>query len=548
MKKIFITIFTMVLFYGFYLISYNNNFINKIVYELIDDYRGLSSDSEGETILNDEIIVQVKLDVDRFSDSTNIDKNDQARYRKAAEEYYTLINDQTFKFLSLSNYKSVYISKYSPYIMYTFDSDKYYNYKSAIANEINNNDFIESACIKDNIVYNKEQINEAMYSAGALDLYQDIDPDYTGYGIKVGIMEPGLVDASAVCFSSGQVTTMPNNSGTVSNHATYMAAYIGGSDGIASDVKIYSANIYGNIVEEIEWLISSGCNIINMSYGEVNPTGRYASSSALCDYYAYEYWVTFVAAVGNEGNGVNYVNNPALGYNVVSVGSGTYAASVDSFSSVLEVDGPPKPTILARGSGVLLGSLMICNTGTSVSCAVTTGIIALLLEKYNAMTYRPDQIIAMLTCSAYQSPYAIFLSCGLNESGGAGLIRYDNFQNQYARYQYITNRNGESGTELKVINVNLTAGTNYKASACWLAYSEGTVDSKKFTDYDIFVIGPDNSIIADATSINSNVELVSFTAETTGTYTIKLMQFGALKTTKDRIILCHGEAPEALLR
>ena len=54
MKKIFITIFTIVLVYGFYLISYNNNFINKIVYELIDDYRGLSSDSEGEAILNDE--------------------------------------------------------------------------------------------------------------------------------------------------------------------------------------------------------------------------------------------------------------------------------------------------------------------------------------------------------------------------------------------------------------------------------------------------------------------------------------------------------------
>ena len=98
------------------------------------------------------------------------------------------------------------------------------------------------------------------------------------------------------------------------------------------------------------------------------------------------------------------------------------------------------------------------------------------------------------------------------------------------------------------ITVNLTAGTKYKASACWLAYSEGTVASKKFTDYDIYVIGPDGSIVADAASINSNVELVSFTAETTGTYTIKLMQYGALKTTKDRIILCHGEAPEALLR
>ena len=71
-----------------------------------------------------------------------------------------------------------------------FDSDKYFNHKSAIANEINNNDFIESACIKDNIVYNKEQINEAMYSAGALDQYDD--PEYTGRGIKVGIMETVL--------------------------------------------------------------------------------------------------------------------------------------------------------------------------------------------------------------------------------------------------------------------------------------------------------------------------------------------------------------------
>ena len=164
------------------------------------------------------------------------------------------------------------------------------------------------------------------------------------------------------------------------------------------------------------------------------------------------------------------------------------------------------------------------------------------------MTYRPDQIIAMLVCSAYQSPYAILLNSGLNESGGAGLIRYDNFMEQYSKYQYLINRNGESGTILKNITVNLTAGTKYKASACWLAYSDGTVASKKFTDYDIYVIGPDGAIVGYAASINSNVELVSFTAETTGTYTIKLMQFGELKTTKDRIILCHGEAPEALLR
>ena len=546
MKKIFITVFTVVLVYGFYLISYNNNFINKIVYEFIDDYQGLSNDSEGEAILNDEIIVQVKLDIDSFSETSTIDKNDQDRYRKAAEEYYTQINDHSIDKINIFNYKSVYISKYSPYIMYTFDSDKYFNHKSAIANEINNNDFIESACIKDNIVYNKEQINEAMYSAGALDQYEN--PEYTGRGIKVGIMEPGLVDASAACFSSGQVITIPNNSGTISDHATYMGAYIGGSDGIARDVKIYSANIYGNIIEEIEWFISNGCTLVNMSYGEAYPTGRYASSSALCDYYAYEYWVTFVAAVGNEGNGVNYVNNPALGYNVVSVGSGNFGGAADAFSSKHEVDGPPKPTVLARGSYVACFPFSVLNTGTSVSCAVTTGIIALLLEKYNAMTYRPDQIIAMLVCSAYQRPDINLLACGLAEGAGAGLIRYDNFMEQYSKYQYLINRNGESGTILKNITVNLTAGTKYKASACWLAYSDGTVASKKFTDYDIFVIGPDGAIVADATSINSNVELVSFTAETTGTYTIKLMQFGELKTTKDRIILCHGEAPEALLR
>ena len=47
-----------------------------------------------------------------------------------------------------------------------------------------------------------------------------------------------------------------------SEHATLMAAYIAGSDGIAPDVTLFNICLYDTMVNEIDWLLNNGVNIL----------------------------------------------------------------------------------------------------------------------------------------------------------------------------------------------------------------------------------------------------------------------------------------------
>ena len=99
-----------------------------------------------------------------------------------------------------------------------------------------------------------------------------------------------------------------------------MAGIIAGNNSIAPKCKILSVELFGNPVSEIDWLLNRNVNVINMSYGEGNPSGNYNSSSAYMDYIVSTYKVTIVAASGNEPQNVT---NPGLGYNVITVGACT---------------------------------------------------------------------------------------------------------------------------------------------------------------------------------------------------------------------------------
>ena len=69
------------------------------------------------------------------------------------------------------------------------------------------------------------------------------------------------------------------------------------------DAKLLSVELSGNAVSEIDWMLDRNVNVINLSYGNDNPTGNYDSNSAYMDYIVNTYKVTIVAAVGNNGEG-----------------------------------------------------------------------------------------------------------------------------------------------------------------------------------------------------------------------------------------------------
>ena len=548
MKKIFLLVIISFCILGIYNISQNINVINKVEYELINDYKKMSMDSEGEKTLTDEVLVKVQLKYDDFTKLASTDVSNQEKYRNEAKEYYTENNEKYLSSINLKNYRSVYISKFAPYIEFTYQRDKYFEYKDNIANEINKNTNIETAYIKDITINKVEQVWEARYFAGVSESLRDNTNTYTGQGIKVGVLEIGLVDANAACFSPNQVVThiqnTPNES--IEDHSTHMAAYIAGSDGIASQAKIYSSYLWGSPTEELDWLIDNGVNIINMSFGEINPTGNYSSDSAYFDLMVNAYKVTLVSSVGNMGTSNALVCNPALAYNVIGVGAATINGIPENFSSYIEYSGGPKPTIMALGNTILLNSLGVGNTGTSVSCAIVSGIIALLMQQYPELKQYPELVISALVSSAYQNPYASLMANGLTNSGGAGLIRYDQFHDAMIDYEYITANIGVLLTFILSKNVTLTAGETFKACLAWTSYTNGSISSLKVSNYDLYLYDSEGNVVATACSTDSNIELLQYYVEEGGEYVLKIRQVTFIAKVAEKVALTTTVMPDEI--
>ena len=548
MKKVFIVVIILLVTLGIYNVSINLNFVNKVVYELIDDYKQMSLDSLGESTLTDEVVVRIKLDYEEFNTITNTDIAKQAKYRSEAKEYYSNNNEKYLSNINLYNFKSVYVSKYTPYIEFTYQRDKYFNFKQNISNEINKNASIDVAYIKDVTINKTGQLRHAMYVSGVSDNYLTNSNTSTGYGIKVGVLEPGLVDEDAACFSSGQVTTHIQDTPleSVKEHSTYMAGYIAGSDGIASDAEIYSSYLWGSPSEEIDWLLDNGVHIINMSYGDANPTGEYASDSAYIDMIVNNYKITMVGAVGNYGQSSQLVANPGLAYNVIGVGSGNNGGYPEQYSSYIEYSGGPKPTLMALGSGLCIASLGGGDSGTSASCAVVSGIIALLMEEYPILKERPELVISTLVASAYQPSNAILESNGLNDQGGAGLIRYDQFHHAYIDNSYISTNIGVLQTFIFSKTMFLSQNEMHKFCIAWTAYTNGSTSSLKLTNYDLYLYDSDGNLVASSCSTDSNIELIQYYVPNDGEYTLKIKEVTFVAKINEKVAFSYGIMPEKI--
>lgn len=546
MKKGIITLLLIITCLCLNCITLKGEVINKVVKNLISDYQKFSLESGDDVVLTDEVIVQVKLDEEDFEDKTLINPDDQKAYRQAAKEYYSELNSNYFSNIDLINYESAYISKYSPYIEFKYNREEYYNLENYIVNELNNNEYVEMAYIKDNINNKVGNVNLSMRVAGAWDQYNN--PEYTGEGIVVGVLELGLVDASHAAFANTtvQVYEQGGEIEHVEDHSTLMAAYIAGYDGVAPDATILSAYLLDTMVNEIDWMLDNDVNIINMSFGDANPTGDYSADSAYCDYIVKQYKVTIVVSAGNFGKTTALVSNPGLGYNVITVGSVGYNEGIMNFSSYVENLTAPKPTIMANGDQVISNSVYKLASGTSCSAAITSGIISLLMEKYPLLKTRPEMVLAMVTQSAYLAGTANLYNNGFHEQYGAGLIRYDNFINNYNNYTSILNLNGRSGVFIHQHEVYLEAGTTFKASIAWTAYATGTVSQTRFTDYDLYLTNSSGVDVKTAVSVDSNIEIVRYEVTESGYYKLKIKQTGTIKKPNEYIYIAMGEAAESV--
>ena len=100
MKKGIIVLLLIVSIFGLNCITLKGEAISKVVKNLISDYQKFSLELGDDVVLTNEVIVQVKLDEEDFSNKTLIDPDDQKAYRQAAKEYYSELNNRYLKLKS----------------------------------------------------------------------------------------------------------------------------------------------------------------------------------------------------------------------------------------------------------------------------------------------------------------------------------------------------------------------------------------------------------------------------------------------------------------
>lgn len=492
------------------------------------------------------IIVQLLLDYERFGniknklDSINDDNYKEKRneHRKKAKEYHEGNNKSVLKGIKIKNYQELYISKYSPFIDITYDYDYFMNHKNEILVELTNNKYVKEVRLIEDEKF-IDCMPHVADAVDALDVYTNRTK--TGDGVVVGILESGVIKTNNDLLQDADITIRPNvlNVLNKSDHSTEMAQLIAGTYGIAPGVKLLNAYADTNLNQEIEWMIDNNVDIINMSCGEGDPDGCYSDMSAYVDYIAYTYDIIIVAAAGNT---YGYVDNPGLGYNVITVGACVNGGAVIDYSAFNVVDGPIKPTIAVPGSSVSVDGVLGGETaGTSASTAICSGLIALLLEDYPSLATDKARLIALIVTNAYESmTYSYEEPNGFDRDTGGGMFSYQNIIDHYNTAFDYTNTSGQANTIYKSRQIYLTEGQNLRAAFASIAQATGDAEETVFTDYDIYLKDPSGNIVVFYTETTSNVMMVNYIAPSTGYYKLEIRQYSELRVPSEQTAFAYS--------
>lgn len=239
-------------------------------------------------------------------------------------------------------------------------------------------------------------------------------------------------------------------------HGTFMAGLIAGKDstltapyassaaanyrGIAPDARIVSVKVgiadggvdVSQVIAAIDWVVQhktdNGMNIrvINLSYGTNSAQGWLKDPLSYAVDQAWAHGIVVVAAAGNggfqKGGNAPCLANPAYNHRIIAVGGadtmGTPSLADDrvgSYSAASSSQCGKNVDFVAPGSHVqglrvpgsyidqthpegLLGDRFFRGSGTSEAAAITSGAVALVLQKYPTLT--PDSVKRLFASQA----------------------------------------------------------------------------------------------------------------------------------------------------
>jgi minor extracellular protease Epr len=214
---------------------------------------------------------------------------------------------------------------------------------------------------------------------------------YTGSGVRVAVLDtgidvkhPDLKVAGGASFVKGS-----KGYGDDNGHGTHVAGIIAALDneigvvGVAPGAELYAVKVLNKqgsgfiswVVAGIEWSISSGMQIISMSFGSTSDSTTLHRVITV----AYSRGIVLVAAAGNSGPGYGTVEYPAKYGEVIAVGATDASDKAASWSSR-----GPELELVAPGVSIYStykGGTYATLSGTSMACPHVAGTVALMLQK-----------------------------------------------------------------------------------------------------------------------------------------------------------------------
>lgn len=524
---------------------------DKIVFEGFGKYVDMSTSQQVENIIIEEKIDTVKLvivgnadfkhNVSNVENLTHEEADDIInKIRAQGLAYHKNFNKKLLESLPEFSYENIYVSKYFPQITFDVKADNVLSSKSTILNNLAKNDLIDTIYVQNS----NKLVEEIGYSKNLMGVTQELATGtLTGNGINVGIIDGGIIDEDNPNFAN---STIVNRDAwyfveTVSDHATTMASCIGGTYGIAPNASIYCCQGAGNPASEIDWLLENGVHVINCSYGYGTADGVYSSHSATYDYTVYKYNLPVIVASGNETSGESdfYISNPGLAYNVITVGGALNNILPWQYNCSNEVTNVDKPTIMNAADDISVANAS-SGSGTSYSCAFTTGCAALLMEECPDLKIFPAKLTALLSGCSYEMAGYYDHDSGLDEEVGCGLVNFakckESLNNCFA---VTTNANCQADDFLIDERFYIEAGKQLRMAVAWCGKSEDTVSSWQLNNYTLCLFRPSGAQIACSYSLYNNVLLIQCETEYTGNYRVVLIQEGDLVHTDPTNIYIH---------
>lgn len=466
----------------------------------------------------------------------------------ASKEYHNMFAEENFQLLREFGINGGRAIDYSPYIELRLPINDINIYQ--FINLAENERILDIAFSFLTSATAETSWNTVLDEIGASDIVDD--GTYTGEGVRIGILEVDGVCNVNHKNLKGKNITIKNEADGVSDHATAVTSVIAL---MVPDAELY---VYGFDDEfNLGWFIDNSCSVINCSFGDTGNTQNadltyndgvkaYRTDfDGIFDYVIRAHHIAVVVAAGNvqtNNTKPNYnpqgkITSPGYAYNAITVGGIKRTWSMFSYNLEYDegaayVSNVPyaKPEISAFYS-VNIPNIGECN-GTSFSAPQVTASVAILVERNSIYDQDPTRIKAALMANTQITEDYAANKGNFDDRVGAGCLNVQSMLDNSSRaVTYSVTSGSSSGTQIASISLSLSTGQDLQVGLAWYMYYLTGNTAGYLTNYDLRILNSSGSIVARSSIAGySNVEMLRYTATSSGVYRIVIYQTGSMNS------------------